>query len=147
MLLSVKYWGESLWRIMYAVACNYPEEANQDDCERIKGFYISLSDVIPCDECRQHYTNYLIENSIDTVCESRNSLLQWINVLENQIATNLGRTGRTLSDRLQEIETISSTTQIQPQTLYPSHQSQKRTVSYGMRRSRNKNFKPKCSKC
>lgn len=142
MLLSVKYWGESLWRIMYAVACDYPKEADQDDCERIKGFYISLSDVIPCEECRQHYTNYLIENSIDIAGEGRDSLLQWVNILENQIATKLGRQGRTLTDRLREIETVSSSPTTQTQPL-----SRNRTVSYGMRRPRNKDFKPKCSKC
>lgn len=142
MSLSPKYWGESLWKVMYSIAYVYPETANISDKEKIDTFYKSLADVIPCDDCRDHYREYINEHPIDKNNSGKRELLEWINNLENAVNAKLQRPERSIDSRLRDIEPVKIGKPIVASAVRRPGQV------FGVRHPRNKTkFRPICTKC
>ena len=83
--VSPKFWGPGLWNFLYSISFSYnsskPEEENN-----VKMFLHSLGEILPCEQCKQHYKEYLIKNPINL--KDSTSLQQWINTLHNTIRKN-----------------------------------------------------------
>lgn len=83
--VSPKFWGPGLWNFLYSISFSYnsskPEEENN-----VKTFLHSLGEILPCEQCKQHYKEYLIKNPINL--KDSTSLEKWINDLHNTIRKN-----------------------------------------------------------
>ena len=58
--VSKDTWGPALWSAMHSLAFAYPV-ASEVDCEKRDGMYMfltSLTKIIPCKECRDHYNEW-----------------------------------------------------------------------------------------
>ncbi len=71
--VSIDIWGQNLWGAMHALSFAHPVSC-EDSCNRKQGMYEflkSLKLVIPCEECRNHYSSWFDEN----VKEGKNSAI------------------------------------------------------------------------
>lgn len=171
MSLSKSYWGDKIWRTMYIIAYTYPESPSSDHTHNLDIFYHLLGELLPCDDCKTHYRNFLKESPITLT--SKDSLLSWVNDLENSINKSIGRENVPLERRLKElndnnpslkvnnvipisyplrglqggysVKRSANTTQTQHETSIPPV---RRGVSFGMRKSNTKKIpKGACAGC
>jgi hypothetical protein len=54
-------------------------------------FFKSLGDVIPCDECAEHYREFYATHDIKDCMGSKNTLLSYVNDLHNSVQKKIGR--------------------------------------------------------
>ena len=79
--LITKIWGPVMWESIHCVAFGYPIEPTEEQKNNYKNFFKSLCYVLPCCECREHYTEHIHEDKIklcNAVFESRDSLTKWL---------------------------------------------------------------------
>ena len=90
MSLSPKYWGPPIWTTMYTIAYTLPTEPTIDHQQKVSSFYTTLADLLPCEECREHYHSFLDQNPVDNFTDSRDDLLVWVNNLHNLVNKKTG---------------------------------------------------------
>ena len=49
-------WGPKLWFMMHTISLNYPENPTILDKKNNQVFFNNLQNIIPCDLCKQHYS-------------------------------------------------------------------------------------------
>ena len=78
-------WGPSGWRFMHFVALGYPDNPSEQDKLSYKQFYESLSEVLPCQSCADHYKENITRVPIDENLKDRDSLLKWTFDIHNEV--------------------------------------------------------------
>ena len=89
--VPISIWGSKLWEAMHSLAFSHPA-ACQSDCDKKKGmhdFLKSLTKVIPCEECRVHYTTWFNENvpngENSDILTSRDKLTKALHDFHNEV--------------------------------------------------------------
>jgi hypothetical protein len=81
-----KVWGPVYWRMIAHVVNAYPKS---DPSESLKAsteaFFESLADLLPCQDCRDHYNDWLLENPVKYSTESRSSLSLWVTNMKQSL--------------------------------------------------------------
>jgi hypothetical protein len=108
------YWGPLLWESINTIVREYPESPSSEDRQNYKLFFQSLGDVLPCPSCRQHYNAHLRKLSIDVALESRDSLINFIIDLHNEVNK---ATGKSVMNR-ETARNIIEGNYIHPNTYY-----------------------------
>ena len=95
--VSKDIWGPSLWSAMHSLAFTYPV-ACENDCDKRDGMYMfltSLTKVIPCKECRDHYIDWYnihVNNGKNSeIFNSRDKLSKEIFNLHNEVDIRTGK--------------------------------------------------------
>ena len=86
-----KSWGESFWQTMYIIANNFPIKPNKDQQQHVITYYTVLADLLPCEECQQHYHNFLLQNPIGNFTDNKDMLLSWVNKLHDSVNEKLAK--------------------------------------------------------
>ena len=81
--MEPKIWGPHAWIFLHTITLNYPENPNQIEKQNYKSFFESLSKILPCDNCREHYSENIENIPIDL--QSRESLVQWLFTIHNKV--------------------------------------------------------------
>lgn len=86
-------WGKSAWDFMDALVLTYPRE-NPPIARRnaMYNYFESLSELLPCPDCRHHYQEYLSKHPLHVALSSRKTLLDFYYDLRNEV--NVRNTGR-----------------------------------------------------
>jgi len=84
-------WGPFFWHTIHIVALGYPKNPTYTDKKCAKEFYESLSFLIPCAICREHYKEHLGKNPLATYLDSRNDLIKWTVNIHNAVNKMLGK--------------------------------------------------------
>lgn len=88
-------WGPALWHSLHAMSFGYPENVgNSLKDQKLKQdtflFFEYLGSVLPCSECREHYSknfkNYDLSQSLD----SRMNFARWVYDLHNRVNKGTG---------------------------------------------------------
>lgn len=100
-------WGPILWSILHgfaektssAVSPLYSTEEKKTWVLLLKG----LGDIVPCDECREHYKNWLASHPVDGfttlgASDFRTAVRQWIYDLHESVNTRLGKSSFSFED-------------------------------------------------
>lgn len=77
------YWGPAGWHFMHAVTMTYPEVPSDQDKERYRIFFESITAVLPCPACRRHYQENL--KKLPIRLESRSDLFKWLIDIHNEV--------------------------------------------------------------
>ncbi|KKK49837.1 hypothetical protein LCGC14_3131040 [marine sediment metagenome] len=135
MSLSTNYWGESVWRTLYTVAYTYPEVPSEEFRKDTNTLYEIMAQRLPCEDCRQHYYNFLNQNPVAQATTDRLALLRWVNSLQNSINQQLGIPAELLQNRIAEMDKHNPT--LTKQTPVKTQKFSRRTgdVSYAMRKA------------
>lgn len=78
-------WGPFFWHTIHIVALGYPENPTYAHKKAAKEFYESLTVLIPCPECREHYKMHLEKNPLTPHLDRRKDLLRWTILLHNEV--------------------------------------------------------------
>lgn len=86
-----KIWGKSGWNFLHCVTLGYPKVANKDQMNQMKRFFMSVKDVLPCEECQVNF-NVLITNNPLTIpiLSTRKTLVLWLISLHNMTNKETG---------------------------------------------------------
>ncbi len=142
MSLSTSYWGEPVWKTLYSVAYTYPDNPSAEFREYVAMLYKSIAQVLPCEECRQDYHNFLEQNPIQQATTDRLALLTWVNSLENCVNRKLNLPAILLNNRIAEMDRHNPTIPQQVVKTRPQKFSRPGSVSYGVRRTVVNNVPP-----
>jgi hypothetical protein len=79
--LLTQIWGPSFWHSLHCISFNYPQSPTITDKHNYKIFFKSLCHVLPCCDCRNHFTEHI--KSGETILtndafENRNTLTKWL---------------------------------------------------------------------
>jgi hypothetical protein len=84
-------WGPIFWHTIHVVALSYPSNPNYGQKRAAKEFYESLTELIPCPICREHYKQHIQKLPISPHLDRREDLFRWTVQLHNDVNTMLGK--------------------------------------------------------
>lgn len=77
-------WGPQTWFFLNSAVLSLPDGDIPDEQQKkIYNFFDSLTYMLPCGSCREHYTEYFNKNSIDI--SNRDSIWNWLIKLHNAV--------------------------------------------------------------
>jgi len=85
MTLDPKSWGPSFWSMMHWTAAGFSQCPTEDEKQNFKLFFEHLQNILPCTECRQHFTSLLKQMPIDAHLETSTKLRQWVTDVHNAV--------------------------------------------------------------
>ena len=77
-------WGASFWKVIDLVVLSM-DNNNELSKDYVYLFFYSLQNVLPCPECREHYTEYFSKYNLKQVLHSKELTFQWIYRLREEI--------------------------------------------------------------
>jgi len=98
--MDPRVWGPHFWFVLHLVSFHFPDNPSTFEKEQYKAFYHSVKDILPCDNCKQHYKNYLSQYPIEPNLDSRMNLITWVVQIHNFVNVALGKPAYTLDQAL-----------------------------------------------
>jgi hypothetical protein len=83
-MVRPEFWGPGTWRLLYSIV--FDDENEESTESDIICLLISLQKLIPCGDCREHYSLYLKLNPPE---ESLGNLKIWVNNFHNSVNDRL----------------------------------------------------------
>jgi len=84
--LNPKIWGPHGWFFIESVVIGLPDKIPLEIQNELKHFFISISFLLPCETCRQHFSEYIKSTDIMGVdFSTKIQVLTWINTVHNNI--------------------------------------------------------------
>jgi len=80
-------WGSSFWHVCHSIAYVYNPSV---DKEKYFAFFANLGHILPCEECRVHYSQNLNKQELISALETNDTLFRWVYDLHNKINRQLG---------------------------------------------------------
>ena len=105
MLSSI--WGPHLWYIMHVISFEYPRAPSEYDKRIYHDFYTSLKDVLPCQDCRKHYREFITRYPISPHLDSRSALIKWVIQVHNFVNKSLGKQELSVAQVLEIYSTLN----------------------------------------
>jgi hypothetical protein len=59
---GVEFWGPAAWKLMHAITFTCSETPDKDEQTALTHWFHSLSLLLPCNLCREHYAHYMEEH-------------------------------------------------------------------------------------
>lgn len=82
-------WGSHGWIFLHTITMNYPNNPTPNDKLIYGNFFKSLSTILPCAKCAHNYSLHLQEYPIDDALESKDSLVNWLIDIHNEVNETL----------------------------------------------------------
>ena len=99
-------WGPIFWHAMHIVSLAYPVQPTEADKAGAKAFFESLTSVLPCPICREHYAAKIKE--IPIALDSKGELIYWVWDIHNQVNTMLNKPTITIEQFLDHMRSLST---------------------------------------
>ena len=87
--LNIDVWGPSGWKFLHAITFAYPHDPSSEKKRKMIDFFELIGDVLPCQKCRIHWKNQLLEHPVDA--DSRETLSKWLLARHNNVNTSNGK--------------------------------------------------------
>jgi hypothetical protein len=79
-------WGPKAWFFIDTIVLSYPNNPTDEDKITYKNFLYQLKNVLPCESCRDHYSNNIKDIPLSSFyLSSRNNLIEWIIKIHNKV--------------------------------------------------------------
>lgn len=101
-------WGPIFWNTMHIVSLGYPAEPTEADKAGARAFFESLTVVLPCPVCREHYKQQLTKSSLDEAVKSKGQLIFWVWETHNAVNRMLGKTEITIDQFLENMKRMGA---------------------------------------
>jgi hypothetical protein len=110
--IDPKKWGKYYWKMLEYICFSYPDNPSQEDKQNIIIFFNSLSNVLPCQKCRNHFKLNLQKYPLDvnTVLNNKHNLLTWLLTIHNEVNISLGKKVITFDEMINNINNPNLTT-------------------------------------
>jgi len=80
-------WGTGTWMLIHSIAYVYNPKIDKDN---YYNFFSNLGNVLPCEECRIHYSQNLNKQELLMALQSAESLFRWTYDLHNKVNRQTG---------------------------------------------------------
>ena len=87
-------WGKEVWKILHITALNLPPNPSDADRAGFFAFVHSLGNVLPCGNCRHHFTAMLQSPDLglkQSDLKDRNAAFAWTVRVHNSVNRRLGK--------------------------------------------------------
>tara|TARA_B100001094_G_scaffold192441_1_gene186310 strand:+ start:3041 stop:3457 length:417 start_codon:yes stop_codon:yes gene_type:complete len=84
-VITPDVWGPHGWKFLHYISFGYPENPTINDKNNYKNFFLTLQNVLPCIRCQKHYRENLSKYSLDEALKNRDSLIQWVIDIHNDV--------------------------------------------------------------
>lgn len=82
-------WGPKFWYVMELVAQTYGDRPSFTQRSQTRAWFVALKQVLPCPECRAHYTLLLQQSPIDKNLDNSSMLLEWVKHVKEEVSRTL----------------------------------------------------------
>ena len=90
--INPKIWGNFFWKTMHYITLSYPENPDENHKENVKLFFSSMQTLLPCENCRHHFTELLKTNPLtDNILQSKYNLINWLLNIHNNVNVRLNK--------------------------------------------------------
>lgn len=72
-------WGQGTWKLLHCISFHYDPARKKD----YKSFFVSLGKVLPCDLCKDHYSEFSSIHPVESALASKADLIRWVIDLHN----------------------------------------------------------------
>lgn len=84
--LNPKIWGPHAWFFIESIAISLPDVIPIETQNELKHFFISISFLLPCETCRNHFSEYVKSTDIMNIdFSTKIKVLTWINTIHNEV--------------------------------------------------------------
>jgi hypothetical protein len=94
--ISPSLWGDSMWVSMYSIAFGYPANPSTKAMQSAISYFKSMCELIPCESCKDEYTQLLLKHPIELSVRSGADLCKWVNRIHNEVNVKLKKPAVTL---------------------------------------------------
>ena len=81
--MDPELWGPKLWYFLHTISFEYEPTPNSKNEYAI--FFNSLKHIIPCNTCKKHYEEFLIDNPVENSLDSKDSIIRWVLKCHNNV--------------------------------------------------------------
>ena len=113
--MNSEIWGPYMWFILHLISFNYPKNPTEYDKQAYRDFFTSLKDILPCYNCKKHYSKNLQTYPITPNLDNKKQFVEWLIKIHNQVNISLGKP--ILTTR-QVLETYKNMNPISPFIMY-----------------------------
>lgn len=89
--MNPKFWGPHAWIFLHSITFNYPKEPTNKDKQIYVRFFKDLQNIIPCEKCAYNYKRHLDDYPIEEALETRETMVQWLINIHNEVNKELGK--------------------------------------------------------
>lgn len=80
-------WGSGSWIMIHSIAYVYNPKL---DKEKYFNFFSNLGSILPCEDCRIHYSQNLNKQELITALETNETFFRWVYDLHNKVNKQTG---------------------------------------------------------
>lgn len=84
-----KHWGPIVWKTIDIFVAGYGEQPTEELREAAQKFFESMTELLPCPECRAHYKKCLEEDPVTDHLENQAVLEVWVRRLKAKIEAHI----------------------------------------------------------
>ena len=99
-------WGPFFWNTIHIAALGYPAEPSHGHKKAAREFFESLTFLIPCPICRDHYSEHLKKYPITPHLDRRRDLFKWTLLLHNEVSKSLNKKQFTEEETLEYLRRL-----------------------------------------
>jgi hypothetical protein len=89
--LNPKIWGPHAWFFIESIAISLPEIIPIETQNELKHFFISISFLLPCETCKNHFSEYNKKTDIMNIdFSTKTKVFKWINDIHNGVRKRNG---------------------------------------------------------
>ena len=105
--MNPEIWGPYMWFILHLITFNYPKNPSHFDKQSYTNFFTSIKDILPCENCKKHYSKNLQVYPITPYLDSRKKIIEWLIKIHNQVNITIGKPTLTLQQVLEIYKNIN----------------------------------------
>lgn len=89
--IDPKLWGKHFWATIHYITFSVPDSPTEEYKQNLLKFFESLKFLLPCENCRKHYSENLLKYPLtNDILSSRVMLINWAVNLHNEVNTRNG---------------------------------------------------------
>ena len=83
--MEPEIWGPHAWQFLHSITLSYPDNPTLEDKNNHAYFFNSIQNILPCQKCRDHYTQNLQELPVEQHLDNKESLFRWLVDVHNRV--------------------------------------------------------------
>ena len=104
--MDARIWGPHLWFVLHIITFTYPENPTYHDKLSYKEFFTNIKNVIPCDECKKHYSEHITKYPITPHLDRKADLIKWLIQIHNFTNISLNKPTYTIEEVMAKYKTM-----------------------------------------
>jgi hypothetical protein len=95
--INPEKWGSAYWKMSHYITFAYPDNPSNDDKIVVKNHFDNLVYLLPCENCRGHYSQHIKNFPLtNDILSSKYKLIKWLADLHNDVNKRTGKREMTI---------------------------------------------------